>query len=258
MDFAGCQATLFYRMKWKIEEDDEDNFGSMAHQIMFEERMVTASDDQTVGIYVRKFREMEAALGIKVLARELKQSWELLPGIWYTRIIDVVGVIDNQPFILDYKTAMAPWKTIASEGGKTISPRAQTLQAPGYMITPPESVVEPELWSRLGGQWPKQIVFTVAPLRGRGQIFETRMTPMLERNFMDTAVLAKAQYDQYGPAMLHNYGKACDWCNYARACHHTPGWELVFKERMFDETPAKAAPVVKPTTARRPRSKVTR
>lgn len=264
MDFAGCQATLYYRMKYKIEEEDEDNFGSAAHLIMAEERAATSEDAKEVGAYVRKFREIEESLGIRVLARELRQSWELLPGIMYTRIIDVVGLIDGKPWILDYKTAIMPWKTIATRGGKIISPRAQTLQAPGYMLTPPSDIVTPELWGKLGGvgNWPKQIVFAVAPMRGRAQIFDTDNSPFLESNFMETAKQAKTMYDQYGAAMLHNYGKACDWCNFARACHQSPGWELVFKERTFDEPTAAAKPSPKSAKAvkadtkpRRPRSK---
>ena len=228
-----CPATLNYNQEYLCTKPQEFNFGSRVHELMEKGEEPVDDDQGSVKGLHAKIKELERYIKITPIARELKQTFEILPGIQFTRIIDLFGAIGDKLIAVDYKTAYLTdkvnWGVVYKED-KPVSPQSMTFQAVGYLIHPPDDAI---LWKDIPetyhGQWPSSIVFLVAPMRGGSKVFEYSKDAAEEKNFYDAL---KFIYTSWKKGInVYNRGKSCAYCPWMEMCYKSAGYESLYIKR---------------------------
>lgn len=215
---SGCPAQWNYERKYRTKEVHPIAArGIDVHALLEGSKKESDIEDKfTLQLY-DKLLQARQLLGLTILATEVRQQFEIVPGVTWTRILDVIATDrKGEPLILDYKTAGAAWK----QTGQGIIPRAEGFQTPSYMYPPPKGV-----WKET--KWPKQMLYLIAPFRGQVQFIYVKEYD--KRNFLD-AVKSCAAAVRAGVFPKVKSGK-CIECPMRPLCFKEPGHKELYEKK---------------------------
>lgn len=226
-NYDSCKRKFYYSRKLRRIEGDEPIFftrGTEAHQVMEGVKRLDEISKEAATM-AKKLIKVRDGLEFSVTHHEVTQKWNLTDKIFYERRIDALGS-DRNGFacIIDWKTASTSWDTIAG-----VAPKSLTWQTPGYLIDPPEHMLE-----ELGlDRWPQQMVYIVGPTRGRGQKFDwQRSDPIIkemEQSFQNLLVDIEESVEENDFPRSPGFG--CKWCPFAEVCFNEEGWQELYDHR---------------------------
>jgi CRISPR/Cas system-associated exonuclease Cas4 (RecB family) len=208
-DFLSCPYKFKLRQELAVK-NPVDNLGLIVHRAM--EKDEEPVEKQAKAFY-KQLKNMIVVNQIHIKQRELKEKWEILPGIIFTRILDVVGTMRGKSIIADYKTSDWPWRDIDG-----IIPQAMTIQATAYLHPPPRI-----------RRKDASLVFLVVNKKGMPKTFTYTFDAQDDANLMNTFGLI--QYSAARDIWPYNRGKNCYYCDYAAACLKTCGWKELYVNR---------------------------
>lgn len=224
-NYDACKRRFYYSRKiLRVDDREEPIFfkrGSEAHAVMDGTKTLDeiSKEARTMAkklIYVRD------GLGITVKHTEVTQKWMLSDSIRYERRIDVLGH-DKDGFgvIVDWKTASQSWSTIGN-----IAPKAMTWQTPGYLVPPPQELLDEIGWT---DPWPRRMIYIVGPLRGRGQSFPLDYDQSMMDDFWRLiSDIEQSVEDEYFPK---SPGYNCTFCPMGEICFDQEGWRDMYEPR---------------------------
>ncbi len=148
---------------------------------------------------------------------ELKQELALTPNIQLVRIIDAFAMDKSgEAVLIDYKTAVWPWRTIGDAKGNPVA-QAMGFQAAAYLIPP----VEPAPF-----KWPTRIDFLVASERGGSDVHTYRYNQKDVDNLIEACeVIAAAK------TYPKHKGSGCYYCPMNQCCYETPNWKKAYRTK---------------------------
>ena len=223
-----CPASWEFGRKLEAigKKDEMMDRGTLVHSMM--EGTVPVSDvtDTLAKSLYDKLISLKSGLNIQITETEVWQEFEIIPGVIWQRKIDGIGMEQGGKKILaDYKTGGA-WKVIPSKNGSVASPKSMGFQAIGYLIPPPQVK-----------DWPKQVIFLVAPYRGAPQIFRYNYNKKDHNNlllaiqhFKESVELFQAS--GYFPKVR---GYPCENCDFVAPCYEEDGWTDKFKKKEYSK-----------------------
>lgn len=220
---AGCPAKFKYEQIWEsIEGNKFLEVGTEVHTIM--EKGVgdhIISEWEETPKFAMKLQDLLDALDLEILFTEKKIEWEIRPGVIWAEKIDAIGRFrrNGELVVIDYKTNWGKgWKPIAP----LIVPASLIFQSPSYLMTPPG-------WD---GDWPKRLIYIVAPLWSPGEYHIVTHSEEAEQNLLEAIDVAAASIRV---AEKQNYpkvrGKLCLDCRVREICYELPAWESNFKAK---------------------------
>jgi CRISPR/Cas system-associated exonuclease Cas4 (RecB family) len=226
-NFDACRRKFYYSRKLRRIEGEEPIFftrGTEAHQVMEGKKALDeiSKEAQTMAKKLIKIRD---GLEYTVTHHEVTQKWNITDAIFYERRIDALGYDKNgMACIIDWKTASASWDVIG-----TVAPKSLTWQTPGYLYNPPEHMIE-ELGIEV---WPKQMVYIVGPMRGRGQVFDLqRSDPIIKELGQEfSKLLVDIEEAVEENEFPRSPGFGCKWCPFAELCFNQDGWQDLYDHR---------------------------
>lgn len=233
--FYSCMAQWDFGRR--LEPLFKDNFledGSAAHAMM-EGKVPTK-----FSIRARSFYEQLIALyeerGYTPLwvedgkpKAEVRQVVTLNKNLRLVRVIDAFAKTkEGEPVLLDWKTAVWPWRPITLPGVKPLPdlnpvPQSMGFQAAAYLITPDDPKSVPF-------EWPTRIDFLVASEKGGMDVHTYRWNDEGEVNLLNAADAMQAWVKGKMPLPKHR-SSGCGFCSFAPACYELPGWEALYKEK---------------------------
>lgn len=223
-NYDGCKRKFYYSRKLHRIEGEEPIFftrGSEAHAVMDGSKTLDEISKEAATM-AKKLIKVRDGLGFTVAQHELTQIWNIRPNFKYERRIDGLGHDKNgMPVIIDWKTASRSWSTIG-----TVAPKAMTWQTPGYLMPPPDYMLEEIGWT---DPWPRRIVYIVGPLRGAGQIFEVDYDndTMLAFGKLLDEIEKSVECNEF--AKSPGYG--CTFCPFGEICFDQEGWQELYDHR---------------------------
>jgi hypothetical protein len=226
--YSDCQEKFRLSRLYRLKESHLPPWleaGIIAHEIMAGKNHDNVSTE--VEKLVTNLKQMEKAMGFKIIDREVKQefSYPGLRGVDVIRYIDAYGYDKNgKAVLIDYKTVRTPppWQKGPPFGWQPVDdlPPAQARgwQSAMYLLPPSPSVDHPF------AEWPKIIYFLVTS--SVGPIGAHAVTWSQEREdeltFKVTEVrdfVKKYKYD-YAP---RNFSAGCNFCDFVPVCYRRPG-----------------------------------
>lgn len=147
-------------------------------------------------------------------AVERRQEFMLTPNIRLVRVVDAFAVVDGEATLIDYKTAVYPWREV--EGSRAV-PQSMGFQAAAYLIPPAEP---------LPFEWPTRIDFLVASERGGMGIHTYRYNAEDVENF-----IASAEIMRKAKTFPKHRGGHCAFCVFNQACYNLPNWQSLYREK---------------------------
>ncbi len=213
-DFLSCPYKFKLRQMWRVKES-KDNLGLIVHRALQEDK--EPQEAQAKSFY-KQLKELMHVNQIRIKYKERKERFEIIPGVTFTRVMDVIGTEKGEPVIVDYKTADWPWEEVWGH-----SPQARGIQAAAYLY-PPSGVQKADITSRL---WPNQITFLVVNKRSRPQTFSYRCTKDDFANFISSIKLIVLAFKHN--TLPYNRGKTCRYCDWSAACFKACGWRKLYE-----------------------------
>ena len=134
-------------------------------------------------------------------------------------LIDRIAVerSTEEVVLIDYKSATWPWKKKLD-----IYPKAQSFQAPIYLIQPDKSVLQ-----KLNlPYWPSELHFLVAPEKGQPVIVR-RGVGHGDYKELDSAVQRIIKEKDWSPRR----GFQCSYCPFFEKCNGLPGERNLYVKR---------------------------
>ena len=204
-------------------------FGIDVHQ-MLEEGVPQFANEDTIDIRVyeiaQKLETMTNKLGYHILDREVKHIAPLTKDIQVFGIIDVVAELDGEPVLIDYKTAAQTWKTVTTQEGELIVPKAVGFQGPIYLTTP-YAGSSSDYWG--DGLWPGELHYLLAPTNGLTKVHKYYDNATDRENLLQAARQIKAAVD--AGAFPKNRGWMCGQCDWKNVCYQTRDWRKYHEEK---------------------------
>lgn len=223
-NYDACERRFYYSRKLYREEGEEPIFftrGSEAHAVMDGSKALDEISKEAATM-AKKLIKVREGLGFKVVHTELTQKWNLSDSIVYERRIDGLGYDEHgRGVIIDWKTASRSWQTIG-----TVAPKAMTWQTPGYLIPPPDHMLEKIGWDE---PWPTRMVYIVGPTRGAGQIFEIDYDQEMIDAFWKLVV--DVEYSVAKHEFPKSPGYNCTFCPFGEICFDQEGWPDLYEYR---------------------------
>ena len=153
------------------------------------------------------------------LVVEKKQLVTLYKGVKLVRVIDAFATVDGEYVLIDWKTAVWPWRGLSDTksplGGPV--PAAMGFQATAYLMPPDDPAPFP---------WPTRIDFLVASERGGMGIHTYRRNEEDEANLIEAVKQVKAT-----KVFPKHRSSSCFYCQFKHACFETPGWERLYEAK---------------------------
>lgn len=208
------------RLYTSVEDNEALKLGGEVHLAMTKEESYGSAK---VRRFVKNLRRLEEAIGLKVVGREVKQTFDVMDGVQITRIIDAWGYInDDVPVIVDYKTTgNARWWGPTND---MISPLAMTWQTPVYLFPPPNPAPFDE--------WPKLMYYLVATEFEAAGALGVEWSFRRQVEMLAMVAELKKHHDNHGTAWApRSFGFQCRNCEFMGACYGVPGWESNFREK---------------------------
>jgi CRISPR/Cas system-associated exonuclease Cas4 (RecB family) len=222
--FMTCPRQYLFRTQMSLKEMPPWITNGLDAHALLEGREVAHATD-TATKYAAKLKKMERDSGILVMRREMRHKILLPGGVQMSRVIDLVGTINGEPILADYKTTSKMWEVIPGSGGM-VSPKALSFQSFSYLLPiKPEDDIENPFGD---GVWPKKIVFLIATKQSTQQ-FVVEWSEEGERNLLAAVeMMVTAIENKNFPAVR---GDQCKNCFYRDACYKTPGWKDLYTWR---------------------------
>jgi hypothetical protein len=224
---AVCPAKYDFACRYNRKDiGDSFRWGIQAHAIL--EGKEGEYEPEAIQ-YATSLHRLAIDYDIRVDEHEVTQTFEIMPGIMFKRIIDGIGYwgLTGEPVLIDWKTAERVWMKKTAPGGGYFSPKAMTFQAVSYLI--------PADWH----DWPQTIVFIVGEKGGNGNIYPYHITPEDVTN-LDQAIITFADIIR-NERFYKVRGFGCGQpgtryvCPFYEACYKLPGWELLYDEEVKEE-----------------------
>ena len=169
-----------------------------------------------------KIQALMKAMKITILDREVYQQYPMGRGIRFTRVLDVIGKLNNEKVIVDYKTCRYPWW----EEAYPVVPMSATIQAASYLLNFGKSA------------WPTSMFFLVASEMGGTKYYEYRRNIQDEKNLY--AAIQLVQLAVKAKLYPRNPGKMCQYCDYFNLCWKIDGYKKLYVERTRNENHSKS------------------
>jgi CRISPR/Cas system-associated exonuclease Cas4 (RecB family) len=176
--------------------------------------------DQNAVTYYKKLAEARVELGIQTLKTEIWREIKIVKGVLLRMRIDVLGFRRDHKVIVDWKTSAQGWQGIVGKNGKEIVPNAVSFQATSYLI--------PEFEE----DWPSEIIFVVAPLKGQVKSFFYYWSDWDYHNLLNAIDLIKSVVKQDAFPKVRGY--ACKNCPFQAVCYESPNWKSQYRPRDKD------------------------
>lgn len=216
-----CPAKFFYSRKWRRIGDKAPPlvFGGNVHRLMAHQMDVSEATAKE-RLAAERLMKVEQGMGIQIKQRELRQSFEILPGIKFTRIIDGLGIDKHgRPIIIDYKTSGRKWETIPLPTGELTAVKAAGWQAIGYLVSPPDV----DRWAK------KAMYIVVAGPRTPVQTFSVVFNQQKQDEFYKALEHARYIIDNQVDIKVRSW--TCKWCEFRELCFKCPHWEKNYETR---------------------------
>lgn len=224
---SGCNYRFpLYRKYTRLRISRYEKFGIAVHQML--EAGVPESPDDNLSEWeiADKLETMVDKLGYHILDREVKHIAKLTDGIQVFGIIDAIAELDGEPVLIDYKTGGRAWKTITTEQGEIVVPKAAGFQGPIYLTKPYGGSIS-DYWGN--GLWPGELHYLYAPNTGVTKRHRYYKNDIDDQNLLHAAGLLKDAVDRgWFPK---NVGWQCEGCDWRNVCYKTPGWEKYHGEK---------------------------
>ena len=196
-------------------------FGIEVHELLSEGIPVDPTNDLLAWERAKTLELMADKLGYVILDREVKHIAPLTKDIQVFGVIDVLAELDGVPVLIDWKTAARTWKTIKTERGEVVVPKAAGFQGPIYLTTPHPGSTS-DYWGG-GGVWPSELHYLLAPTTGTTKRYKYYEEDVGRQNLIQAATLLKDAVDRgWFPK---NQGYLCESCEWRNVCYKVPGWE---------------------------------
>jgi CRISPR/Cas system-associated exonuclease Cas4 (RecB family) len=205
-DFLSCPYKFKLRQMWRVKES-KDNLGLIVHRALQEDK--EPQEAQAKAFY-KQLKELMHVNQIRIKYKERKERFEIIPGVIFTRVMDVIGTEKGEPVIVDYKTADWPWEEVWGH-----SPQTRGIQAAAY------------LYPGCNKSWPNKITFLVVNKRSRSQIFSYRCTTSDFVNLISAIKLITLAFKNN--TLPYNRGKTCRYCDWSAACFKACGWRRLYE-----------------------------
>lgn len=222
-----CPAAWQFGKQWELKEPNEiAERGTLVHALMDGSKKVSrVKDTYALNLY-HKLVAAQEQLGLTFIHREETEKFEITLAdfphhIFWTRRIDGEATLpDGTHVIVDYKTTMVTWRTLADG----VAPQARASQSVGYLYPNPDR--EPG---------PQSILYLLAPLRGDPTYHRYDLTEVDVWNFENMLrVAAAGVVNGTFPKVA---GKHCignstlPGCDFVGVCWQQKGWKKTLKAR---------------------------
>src|SRR3990167_2170846 len=214
---GGCPAAWNYsRTLEPIAKEKYFEVGTLVHSMMDGSTDPTIVEDKLAFLYYKKLLEIKAERGISIIKSEIWRVIELNKHINLRMRIDALALIKTRELIIDWKTSGGGWKTIQTKDHE-VSPNAMSFQAASYLIADSKD-------------WPKEMAFVVAPIKGAPRMFFYYQNDEDYRNLVEAAEMV------YNAVKANTFpkvrGYACNECKFQSACYESPNWKADYKPRV--------------------------
>jgi CRISPR/Cas system-associated exonuclease Cas4 (RecB family) len=154
---------------------------------------------------------------------EMRQVVALGKKLKLVRVIDALANVDGEAVLIDYKTAVWPWRKLRDgkvPAGVNPVPQSMGFQATAYLIPPDEPTPF---------KWPTRIDFLVASERGGMSVHTYRSSKDDVANLIDAANMVTD-----ATVFPKHRGSSCAFCQFKDACFGTAGWQKMYLEKGKD------------------------
>ena len=212
-----CPAAWNYsRQLEPLVEDEWLSRGTLVHSMMAGDTDPTSVTDNLAQIFYKKLLEEQRKQGITVLKSEVWRVIELTKHIQLRMRIDAFALRRNKEVVVDWKTAGAPWKVVEGKE-QYVAPSAVSFQAVAYVAEGDEA------------SWPQEMMFIVAPARGKPSTFFYYRNKADYENLVNAANLVREAIRSNNFPKIRGY--ACHECKFKAVCYEAFDWESKYKSR---------------------------
>lgn len=214
--FTKCPASYKFGLEWKclLPVATWLTDGTNVHAKLAGEDVELSANAKK---YYKQLSDLEKQFDILVVGREMEQVFPISETVELKRIIDVVAWYEDQPLIIDYKTASKPYDKIC---GKYL--KQKSFQTAAYMIDPP--CFDPFITS-----WAKQFWYFVGT-PDTHMVITCKHSKALENNFYKTVYLLECAFESNVFPKYYSDSN-CKWCQWSKMCWKEKGWESLYKRK---------------------------